>query len=911
MIPPEQSLLSQPSSFRDEFSHRALTSFTAEQRKVLFDWNDTWADYPRDSCLHHLIQAQAARTPNATAMRGARERLTYREVDARAEAVAEELREAGVGPEDLVGLYVNRSPSLIVGLLGILKAGGAYVPLDPTYPKQRRDFVVRDSAMRLIVTEESLVSGLSGADLRAVCIDRVRCDRPRTSSSRAPRAENLAYVIYTSGSTGIPKGVMVPHRALVNYLVWAATAYDVRAGSGAPVHSSISFDLTITGLLAPLLVGRCVEILPDEQGLGALATILRRRGDFSLVKITPAHLHMLCAQFRDDQISAATRMFVIGGEALFGSSLESWRCCSPDAAIVNEYGPTEATVGCCAYFVPNARSFDGTIPIGRPIANTQLYVLDEKLQPVEIGGVGELYVAGDGLARGYLNRPELTAQKFVQNPFASEDVNTSRLMYRTGDCVRYLPDGNLEFVRRIDDQLKIRSYSIEPSEVEAALRTHSAVLNAAVVSEQSGTREKQLVAYIRSRNAAAPGAAQLRQHLKAILPDYMVPSVFRTAAEFPLTPNGKIDRPALQRLDVSASRNYVGARNETEWLLAEIWEKSFGQSHIGVHDAFFDLGGDSLLAVELIEQVNRRFNTGMDPVIVHQYPTVAKMARAVAAAQAPHSGPQLIALQTIGRGSPIFFIGLPLQVSRLAETLADEHASFISSAPIAPEVFAAAARGDYASVPGVAQLAAPHAALIRSRPNLRSCLLAGYSASGVIAFETAHQLVRYGVSVPVVFLFDSELKMPEWERVKRRARFHARHLRHGGLQYIAAKARERFAQRAVSRSVIPLEDENDRGRISAASVPWAVTNRIWQQALRSYPRRALPARGVLFRATGCERNEYQNFDGCLGWRNLFHRGLQVIDVPGEHRSMWEEPNLATLLAAWRAAADPSPNEFKD
>ena len=540
----------------------------SERRKVLVEWNQTQQPYPRNACLHELIEAQAAKTPEAIAVESQGEALTYEQLNTQSNQLARHLQSLGVGPEVLVGICLDASLHLLVSLLAILKAGGAYVPLDPAYPKERLDFMIRDSGMKVLLTENKFSRTVAFQSVQVLHVDAAL---PMSGSgfknlSSRVQAENLAYVIYTSGSTGRPKGVMVPHRGLVNYLCWAAAAYQVERGMGALVHSSISFDLTITGLFCPLLVGRCVFLLPQDQNLDRLANALRPPADFSLVKITPAHLEILSAQLARDAAVAATRSFVVGGEALFGESLASWRKCAPEAILVNEYGPTETVVGCCVYFVPQDRRFAGAIPIGRPIANTQLYVLDEARQPVPIGAAGELYIAGDGVARGYWNQPALSAELFVPNPFVAADANTSPTMYRTGDLVRYLADGNLEFLSRADAQIKIRGYRIEPAEIEAALLAHESVRGAVVMARTDAVGNRTLAAYLVPAAAKPLAASELRSHLKTKVPDFLVPTAFLTLPEFPLTPNGKVDRRALQdaAVELSAGAAYVAPGTELE-----------------------------------------------------------------------------------------------------------------------------------------------------------------------------------------------------------------------------------------------------------------------------------------------------------------------------------------------------------
>ena len=397
----------------------------SERRQVLVDWNRTDADYPRDECVHRLFQEQAARTPEAIAVTFADESLTYAELDRRSSQLAEHLQQLGVGPDILVGLCVPRSPEMLVGVLGVLKAGGAYVPLDPTYPAHRLANMLGDSGARVLVTFDAIRDSLppySGKMVRLDADSRIIFGRAGTVRDTGVAPENLAYVIYTSGSTGQPKGVMVPHRCLVNYVSWCIAAYEVASGSGAPLHSSLSFDLTVTGLFGPLLCGRCVSLLPEGFAAQALGGMLTHEGRFSLVKITPTRFDMLEGEIEAAEAAGCSRSFVIGGEPLRAESLTFWRNNAPETAIYNEYGPTETTVGCSVYEVRADDPQTGPVSIGRPISNTRLYVLDRHREPVPIGVVGELFVGGDGVARGYWKRPELTAERFVEDPFGGAGV---------------------------------------------------------------------------------------------------------------------------------------------------------------------------------------------------------------------------------------------------------------------------------------------------------------------------------------------------------------------------------------------------------------------------------------------------------------------------------------------------------
>ncbi|HSU83559.1 MAG TPA: amino acid adenylation domain-containing protein, partial [Thermoanaerobaculia bacterium] len=441
--------------------------------------------------------------------------------------------------------------------------------------------------------------------------------------------ENPAYVIYTSGSTGTPKGVVVTQRALANYLLWARESYRVAAGPGAPVHSPLGFDLTVTSLLAPLVAGTAATLLPEGQGVEALAAALRGAPGYSLVKITPAHLEALRQVLPPEEHAGCAAALVIGGEALLAGSLATWRERAPETRLINEYGPTEATVGCCVYEVAAHDPATGAVPIGRPIANTRLHVVGPDLAPVPAGTPGELWIGGEGLARGYLGRPELTAERFVPDPFGS--VPGERL-YRTGDLGRYLSSGDLEYLGRIDAQVKIRGFRIELGEVEAVLASHPEVGEAAALVREDRPGDRRLVAYVVPRAGAALDAASLRRHARQRLPEPMVPAAFVSLEALPLTRHGKVDRQTLGRIAPETERpagDWVGPRTPTEELLAGIWEQVLGRERVGAEESFFELGGHSLLATQVTSRIRDVFGVELPLRRLFAAPTVAGLAEEI------------------------------------------------------------------------------------------------------------------------------------------------------------------------------------------------------------------------------------------------------------------------------------------
>ncbi len=611
-----------------------------ERATQLALWNDTRAELPPQRTMHALFEAQVDRTPRATAVVCGAERLDYEELNRRANRLAHHLRGLGVGPETLVGVCLPRSIDLPVALLGVLKAGGAYLPVDPSYPAERVAVMLESSGAPLILTTTQLEGLTRTARARVLCLDAEHEAIDRHGPENPPASatgDNLAYVIFTSGSTGVPRGIWIVHRGAVNYLAWASRAYP--AEDGAPVHSSIAFDLTVTSLFGPLVVGGRVVLLPEEDAVESLAAALVDEDpELGVVKITPAHVGLLAHHLQATGGRARAKALVIGGEQLLATAVDAWRAVCPDTVVFNEYGPTETVVGSTVYRVAPEDSPTGAVPIGRPIANTQVYILDRRLQPTPIGVPGELYIGGAGLARGYLNRPALTAESFVPSPFASAP---GERLYRTGDLARWLPAGDLEFLGRRDGQTKLRGYRIELGEIEAALEAHPDVAQGVAVVREDQPGDRRLVAYVVAQEEAEISSTALRMHLQQLLPSYMLPSAFVVLGAVPLTPNGKVDRAALPppSADRAASGSeYVAPRTPIEERLAAIFCQVLRAGQIGVHDNFFEAGGDSILTVQVVARAQQA-GLALTPRQVFQHPTIARLAQAVIEAPAPAAAP--------------------------------------------------------------------------------------------------------------------------------------------------------------------------------------------------------------------------------------------------------------------------------
>ncbi|GHO79999.1 hypothetical protein KSD_77700 [Ktedonobacter sp. SOSP1-85] len=602
-----------------------------ERDQLLHHWNQAQEPLPPLS-VQQLFEAQVARTPERIALICAEEQLSYATLNARANQLARTLRAQGVGPEVLVGLCLSRTPELLVALLAVLKAGGAYVPLDPAYPRERLAFMSQDAGLRVLLTRQELRERLPHSEVPVLCLDQ---QWPTISQQRAENLqvqvlpEQLAYMIYTSGSTGQPKGAMITQQGLLNYVTWSRQAYDVAGGTAALVHSSPSFDLTVTSLYPALLAGCGVRLLPQEQDLQALAQQVRNSQQMSVLKITPAGLRALTELLGERALAGKVRALVIGGEALASEVVAPWRRHAPQTRLINEYGPTETVVGCCVYEVGAEDTVEGEVPIGRPIANTQLYVLDEHQELVPIGVEGELYIGGVGLARGYRQRPEQTAERFVPHPFSERG---GERLYRTGDRARYRADGTLEYLGRRDEQIKLRGYRIELGEIEAALNGLAGVKQSVVILLGDTPEEQRLVAYLVGEEGEEKRQVKAwRDELKQVLPEYMVPSQYVQLDAFPLTPNGKVDRrnlpvPGENEVGMPAQDDDEDALTPIQAQVLQIFKELLKLPQIGLNENFFEIGGHSLRALQVISRVNRLFGVKLVPGSIFEAPTVTALA---------------------------------------------------------------------------------------------------------------------------------------------------------------------------------------------------------------------------------------------------------------------------------------------
>jgi amino acid adenylation domain-containing protein len=607
-----------------------------ERRRMLVEWSRTKTEDLTRQCIHRQFEEQVEKTPEATAVVCLDQQLTFSELNARANQLARYLRRKRVGVETVVGIHMQPSLESIVALLAILKAGGAYIGLDPALPPERLSFMLDDARVALVLTRSQTDEGLPVDRVEVVSLDTAKLDQESTGNLQVDVGwENLAYVIYTSGSTGRPKGVAGAHRQLAAYLHGILDRLHFEPGASFTMHQALNIDAPVTQLLVTLCRGGVLHVIPqdlatDPDALGRYFQTHR----IDYFKVAPSHLAALLASEHPEQVMPR-RLLLIGGEAAHTDWVASVQPLAPACAIVNHYGPTETTVGVMTYEVTNgAIDVQGaTLPLGRPLPNTEIYVLDPTLNPVPVGVAGEIHIGGETLSRGYLNQPELTATKFIPNPFSN--VPGARL-YKTGDLARYLADGNVEFLARIDHQVKIRGFRVELGEIEAVLTEHPAVQAAVVTKWEQTASTERLVAYVVANPATPELPGELSQYLRDKLPDYMIPSIFKLMEALPHTAQGKIDRRALPPPDAwqpELDREFVGPRNETEARLAELWAQLLGLPRVGVFDNFFELGGHSLLATRLVSRLRQHLQIELPLRVIFEEPTVAGLATVIERAQ--------------------------------------------------------------------------------------------------------------------------------------------------------------------------------------------------------------------------------------------------------------------------------------
>ena len=884
----------------------------AERHQLLVEWNDTRSDYPAQSSVQALFEEQAQATPDATALLFGNETISYRELNRRANQMAHYLIAQGIGAEDRVGICLDRSPDLIVAVLGILKAGGAYVPLDPGYPGSRLTFMLEDAGVTLLLTETQLAASFSDQNIKTICIDQLAPAIAREAETNPPSnagADSLAYVMYTSGSTGKPKGVAVTHKNIVR-LVRNTNYASFTSDEVFLQFAPISFDASTFEIWGSLLNGaRLALMTPGAASLDELGRALKRY-QVTTLWLTAGLFHLMVDTHLEDL--RGLKQLLAGGDVLSAPHVRKVVTELKDCRLINGYGPTENTTFTCCYPVDNAASINGSVPIGRAISNSYVYVLDKHLNPSPVGIPGELYIGGDGVARGYLNQPELTAAKFITDPFRNGDGTQ---LYKTGDLVKRCSTGELDFLGRIDSQVKVRGYRIELGEVETVLAQHDSVRDAVVIVRKD-EGDKHLAAYVVPREGTAPTANDLRLFLSERLPSQMVPSVFVVLEELPLSANGKIDRAALTAIKANlashgeAQERCVQPQDKLELKLQRIWERVLAVSPIGMDDNFFELGGHSLLAVRLFAQIEKSLGRNLPLATLFQAPTIRSLAEVLRKDgwDAPWSS--LVLLQGGGNRRPFFCVhaagGNVLEYHALAQLLGSDQPFYGFQAQ--------GLDGNQAPHTSIKEMAAHYIREMREVQPEGPYLIGGRSSGGTVAFEMACQLAADGEQIDVLALLDAypagyfKLLPGSGSFPQRVVRYAKKIQTHGQnigelkglekLSYLTGKLRfaPAKAKHKIYRRAFKLYQKVGR------RLPAVLRNieELNFAAVKDYVPQVYSGQATLFLASD---DRTAAFDVEEGWQGLVAGGLEKIHVSGNHLDIVKEPHVRTLAEKLRVCLD--------
>lgn len=888
----------------------SIPILTREERDHLVEWNDTEAQYPEDKGIHQLFEAQVARAPNRTAVVHNGKELSYNELNKRANQLAHHLISLGVKTDMPVGLFVERSFDMAIGVLGILKAGGAYLPLDPGYPEERLAFMIHDSKTPVIVTQKRLSESLPGHEAQTVVIDsdwdlimKKDEENPSVQSSTA----NLAYVMYTSGSTGQPKGVLVPHSGVVNHCLAVTKQYGIQSDDRVLQFFSINFDGSVEELFPAWSSGAAV-ILRSPEMLASTANFMQwiEQESITVIDLPTAYWHELVngLALSGTSLPKALRVVIVGGEKASMSAYTTWAEISKGRVRwFNTYGPTECTVVSTIYEPDDSveyREARFDLPIGRPIANTRIYVLDKNMQPLPVGVPGEMLIGGAGVARGYLNRPELTAERFIKDPFSDKPGDR---LYRTGDLVRYLPDGNIEFMGRTDFQVKFRGFRVEPGEIERVIDQHPSVRESVVLLREDVPGQKFLAAYWTAKEGSSPTPAEPREFLKGKLPEYMVPAAFVLIDAFPLSPNGKVDRRALPVPEVTGIESdepYVAPRNQMENVLAHIWSEVLGIKRVGIHDNFFELGGHSLLTLQVLDRAHRE---GLDltPQQMFKHQTIGDLAAVLEPKslvdKESTSWSSLVSLQPDGSRPPFFLIhttpGDILGYGNLVHHLGTDQPcyGFQSIGLHQPKQ----------AHTSIEEMAAYYVQLLLSFRPEGPYILGGWCYGGIVSVEMAQQLLAQGHKVDLLVLIDTWAPRPDFKYYRyylNRIGCFLKMGTHGWIRYLWEKVKRKSRSRPQNVSSV-LAVDLEYGHL--ANRKYALKTNM--QAVKRYRSTPYPGRITLFNAENPGNAIVQ--DPKSGWSTLAAE-IETHPIPSSHRDMLQEPQVKFLAGKIKECIDRIP-----
>ncbi len=901
-----ENIVANPEQHLSELS--LLTA--SEQEQLLFKFNQTRIDYPQDVSLHQLFEQQVQLTPDSVALISESEEVTYRQLNYRVNQLAHYLQKQSVTKDTSVALCLERDLDMVVGILAILKAGGVYTPLDPSYPVERLNFMLSDSQASLLITKQEILEKLPLFVAKAVCLDIHKEEIARESSENPiniSSPNHLAYIIYTSGSTGTPKGVLGTHRGTVNGLHWLWKTYPFTPGEVCCQKTAISFVDSVWEIFAPLLQGIPTVIISNAAVLDPqlfIESLAQHR--VSQIILVPSLLRLLLDNY-SHLVKKLTHLkfWITSGETLSFKLVQTFRQLMPSAKLINLYGSSEVSANATYYDTSFLLEQAYSVPIGRPIDNTQVYVLNRNLQPTPIGVVGELYLAGDGLAKGYLHRPDLTQERFIDNPFIPGNK-----LYKTGDLVRYLQDGNLEYLGRHDEQVKIRGFRVELGEIATAIAQHPDVRESVVTASNDAQDNPRLIAYVVTDKQDIN--TQLLPYLQQKLPNYMLPSAFIVLDKLPLTPNGKVDKRALPSSEVTQSninKAFVAPRNFTELALAKLWENLLNISPIGVTDNFFELGGHSFLAVRLMAQIYDKFEHNLPLSTLFENPTIEKLAAIVSQPSRKSSNSHLVAINSSGDKLPFFCIhGAGGNISpyfNISRRLGEDYPFYALEDSL---------EQDRPEIISVEETATRYLQEVRKVQPNSPYLLGGHCYGGVLAFEMARQLHNQGDTVGLLVVIDAILPEKIVEPTD-----------DDDAKFLLRIAESMKTDSDVDFSV-PFEELRDLPLTEKLNLINQKANFIFSdaeiqdflsyyklfklhvQAMRNYIPQVYPRSITLFRASeeiihDFDNPEWSSSDPLLGWGKCSSQPIQTFDIPGDHFSILVKPHIQEFTKQLKRCID--------